>query len=182
MIKATSNMYLVIIFSLLFFSTQICSSEVGSEEKIKLGDVAPDFNLLDQNYKSHNLQQYKGKWLVLYFYPKDDTPGCTTQACSFRDDILKIRALKASVIGVSVDDSKSHSEFAKKYNLPFSLLADTGGRVSAIYGALSKGKTKFSKRYTFIIDPEGVIKQIYRNVNPKQHSEKVIADLKRLSQ
>ena len=182
MLKAISNIFLVVFLSTLFLSEQAVSSAPGLEEKVKLGDKAPEFSLKDQNYKMHSLQQYKDKWLVLYFYPKDDTPGCTTEACNFRDDILKIRALNASVLGVSVDDSKSHSEFAKKYELPFSLLADTGGSLSAKYGALRDGKIKISKRYTFIIDPAGVIQKIYRNVNPKQHSEQVIADLKQLSQ
>ena len=146
---------------------------------LEVGETAPAFALKDQNFKLQQLDDYRGKWVVLYFYPKDDTPGCTTEACQFRDDILKIKALNAVVLGVSVDDSKSHEEFAKKYSLPFSLLADTGGKVSADYGALrGSGSAIYSKRYTFIIDPQGKIKKVYRSVNPKQHSLQIITDLK----
>jgi len=182
MIKVTSNVFIITVLSLLGLSEQAFSSDNSLQQEPGVGDIAPGFSLKDQNFKSHNLQQYKGQWLVLYFYPKDDTPGCTTQACHFRDDILKIKALNASVLGVSVDDSKSHSEFAKKYSLPFSLLADNGGRVSGDYGALRGGDIKLSKRYTFIIDPQSIIKKVYRNVDPKKHSEQVIADLKILNQ
>ena len=142
------------------------------------GDAAPDFSLSDQNHKPHRLDDYKGQWLVLYFYPKDDTPGCTKEACNFRDDIFKIRALNAVVLGVSLDDSKSHEEFAKKYSLPFSLLADTDGKVSEAYNALTKfGPIKFSKRHSFIIGPAGQIQKIYRSVDTDRHSQQIIDDL-----
>lgn len=164
----------VLITSALLISAQVFALEVG--------ETAPDFTLKDQNFKSHTLGDYRGKWIVLYFYPKDDTPGCTTEACQFRDDILKIKALNALVLGVSVDDSKSHDEFAKKYSLPFSLLADTGGKVSADYDALSgSGSVIYSKRYTFIIGPQGKIRKAYRSVNPKLHSLQVITDLQELN-
>ncbi|HEY9050674.1 MAG TPA: peroxiredoxin, partial [Gammaproteobacteria bacterium] len=113
--------------------------------------------------------------------PKNDTPGCTKEACNFRDDIIHIKALKANVMGVSLDDSKSHEEFAKKYNLPFPLLADTEGKTADAYGALWKlGPIKFAKRHSFIIGPDGLIKKIYRDVDPKEHSQQIIADLKAL--
>lgn len=145
------------------------------------GQVAPAFSLQDQNAKWLSLKDYRGKWLVLYFYPKDDTPGCTTEACQFRDDIFKIRALNATVLGVSMDDSRSHEAFAKKYSLPFSLLADVKGDVSVSYGSLRVvGHSRFSKRQTFIIDPQGVVRKIYRHVNPDKHSQQVIADLRAL--
>ena len=150
-------------------------------DDLKPGSAAPGFELKDQNYKTHKLQDYTGQWLVLYFYPKDDTPGCTTEACQFRDDIFKIKALNAGVIGVSLDDSKSHKEFAEKYSLPFPLLADTEAKVTSDYGALlNLGVIKFAKRQTFIIDPEGMIRKIYRKVDPDKHSLEVINDLKDL--
>lgn len=149
--------------------------------ELNIGSAAPDFDLKDQNFKTHTLGNYKGQWLVLYFYPKDDTPGCTKEACNFRDDIIHIKALKANVMGVSLDDSKSHEEFAKKFNLPFPLLADTEGKTAEAYGALFKlGPMKFAKRHSFIIGPDGLIKKIYRDVDPKEHSQQIIDDLKAL--
>ena len=122
-----------------------------------------------------------GRWLVLYFYPKDDTPGCTTEACEFRDDIHILKKMGVSVAGVSLDDVKSHQEFAEKYHLPFALLSDARGEVARRYGALTSfGFVKFAKRHTFIIDPEGNIAKIYRSVSPRRHSEEVIADLRDL--
>lgn len=100
------------------------------------GGGRPGFELPDQNGVKHDLKEYAGKWLVLYFYPGDDTPGCTQEACSFRDDLHKLTALGAQVVGISVDDSDSHAEFAKKYHLPFPLLADKSTEVAARYGAL----------------------------------------------
>ena len=142
------------------------------------GDAAPGFSLVDQNHKTHRLEDYKDQWLVVYFYPKDDTPGCTKEACNFRDDIYKIRALNGVVLGISLDDSKSHEEFAKKYSLPFSLLADTDGTVSAAYDALTKfGPIKFSKRHSFIIGPDGIIRKVYRSVDTDRHSQQIIDDL-----
>lgn len=145
------------------------------------GDAAPNFSLTDQNQQIHQLTDYKDRWLILYFYPQDDTPDCTIEACNFRDDIHKIRALNGDVLGISMDDAKSHENFIKKYNLPFSLLADTDGKVSADYGALAKfGSMKFSKRHSFIIGPDGIIKKVYRSVNASRHSQQIIDDLNSL--
>lgn len=145
------------------------------------GQPAPDFNLPDQNGKMHQLADYRGKWLVLYFYPKDDTPGCTKQACAFRDDIFKLRKLGAEVVGVSVDDSASHTEFAKKYSLPFSLLADQQGVVATRYGSISNlFAMKFAKRNTFLIDPQGKVAKVYLSAEAGRNSEQVIADLTKL--
>lgn len=142
------------------------------------GQAAPDFNLPDQSGKQHRLADYRGKWLVLYFYPKDDTPGCTKQACAFRDDISKLRELGAEVVGVSVDDSASHAEFAKKYRLPFPLLADRQGVTAERYGSLTKLLVmKFAKRNTFLIDPQGKIAKVYLSAEAGKNSEQVIADL-----
>ena len=148
-------------------------------EPLERGSAAPDFDLLDQNSQRHTLSEYAGRWLVLYFYPKDDTPGCTTEACEFRDDIFILRGMGVTVMGVSLDDVDSHREFAEKYHLPFPLLSDAQGKVAARYGALGKwGPAKFAKRQTFIIDPDGRIAKIYRRVRPKTHSDEVIADLR----
>ena len=146
---------------------------------ISVGQDAPAFTLVDQNGLSHSLQDYSGRWVVLYFYPKNDTPGCTKEACTFRDDYNVIVAQNTQVLGVSVDDRNSHAKFAEKYNLPFPLLADEGGKVARDYQALiSLGPLKFAKRHTFIVDPEGKIKKIYRKVDAANHSQKVLADLK----
>jgi thioredoxin-dependent peroxiredoxin len=145
----------------------------------KVGEVAPDFKLSDQHNKSHTLADYRGKWLVLYFYPKDDTPGCTEEACKFRDDLHKITALGAQVVGVSVDDSSSHADFAKKHGLPFPLLADVDKVVTARYGVLSNFVlVKMAKRYTFLIDPHGKVKKVYDKVETSRHSQEIIDDLK----
>lgn len=166
---------------LFLFNSLFIIGQASADTELTVGSIAPEFTLKDQNFKSHNLADYKDKWVVLYFYPKDDTPGCTTEACQFRDDIFEIRALNANIIGISLDDSKSHEEFAKKYSLPFPLLADTEGVVTNAYGALLKiGPIKFAKRHTFIIGPDGLIKKIYRNVIPKKHSQEIITDLKEL--
>ncbi len=145
------------------------------------GDAAPAFELRDQNGDTHLLSDYAGRWLVLYFYPKDDTPGCTAEACEFRDDVFQFRKMQVSLLGVSLDDTDSHRAFAEKYQLPFPLLSDTGGAVAEAYGSLfSLGPLKFANRHRFIVDPQGRLAKVYRDVNPKTHSDRVIADLKAL--
>lgn len=144
----------------------------------KVDSKAPDFNLPDAKGEMVSLDSFKGSWVVLYFYPKDDTPGCTKEACSFRDDLHKLEKLSAKVIGVSVDDGKSHTEFAKKYSLPFPLLSDKDGAVAAKYGALTDlGAIKIAKRYTFLIDSNGVLKKSYLSVDTSRHSQEIIDDL-----
>lgn len=145
------------------------------------GQDAPIFTLVDQSGTAHSLRDYAGRWVVLYFYPKDDTPGCTKEACAFRDDYKVIVAQNTQVLGVSVDSQASHAEFAEKYGLPFPLLADEGGKVANRYQALtSLGPIKFAKRHTFIIDPEGKIKKIYRKVDANTHSKQILSDLQLL--
>ena len=123
-------------------------------------------------------EQYHGRWVVLYFYPKDDTPGCTKEACAFRDDLHKLTKLGAQVLGVSVDTSASHAAFAKKYHLPFPLLSDADGKVADSYGALRNlGLIKIAKRYTFLIDPDGKIAKTYLQVDTSRHSQQIIDDL-----
>ena len=150
-------------------------------ERPQVGQPAPLFSLPDQNGKVHSLDEYKGRWVVLYFYPKDDTPGCTQEACTFRDDLHKLTALGAQVIGVSVDDSASHAEFARKYHLPFPLLADKEGRIAASYGALMNlGLIRFARRYTFLIDPQGKVAKSYLKVDTSRHSREIVDDIARL--
>ena len=148
----------------------------------KPGDTAPDFRLVDQNGTIRSLSDFSGQWVVLYFYPKDDTPGCTKEACSFRDDLTTLEKLGAKVVGVSVDDSDSHSKFASKYHLPFPLLADADGKVADSYGALTNLLLlKVAKRYTFLIDPKGKIAKVYLSVDTSRHSQEIVDDLKKLS-
>lgn len=151
------------------------------EEILKIGEQAPAVSLMDQTGELQTLEDYRGEWLVLYFYPRNDTPGCTTEACTFRDDYLHLRERGARVLGVSLDSADSHAAFAEKYALPFPLLSDRDGTASKAYGTLwGIWPVRFSKRHTFIIDPDGRIAQIYRDVKPKTHSQRVLDDLDRL--
>ena len=148
-----------------------------------VGEMAPDFRLQDQNGEWQSLEKYRDQWVVLYFYPKDDTPGCTTEACSFRDDIYRYKAAGAAVLGVSLDDMTSHQEFAEKYELPFPLLADIDHDASRKYGVLTTlGAMKFAKRETFLIDPQGRIARHYPDVDPEAHAAVVLDDLASLRQ
>lgn len=154
---------------------------VARAELPAVGSVAPGFSLPDQNGAPRRLAEWRGRWVVLYFYPKDDTPGCTTEACSFRDDISLLSALGAQVVGISVDDTVSHKAFAAKYGLPFPLLSDATASVARQYGALSDWLVlKVAKRYTFIIDPAGRIAKVYLSVDPARHAQEIVADLKAL--
>ena len=153
----------------------------ASLAQIKVGSKAPNFNLSDQNSIQHQLSDYEGSWVILYFYPKDDTPGCTTQACDFRDAVKRIIASKSNVFGVSLDSVESHKRFADKNNLPFSLLSDESGEVSKAYESLNNFMSfKSAKRNTFIIDPDGKIAKIYISVKPSTHSQMVLNDLNQL--
>ena len=153
----------------------------ASLAQIKVGSKAPNFNLSDQNSIQHQLSDYEGNWVILYFYPKDDTPGCTTQACDFRDAVKRIIASKSNVFGVSLDSVESHKRFADKNNLPFSLLSDESGEVSKAYESLNNFMSfKSAKRNTFIIDPDGKIAKIYISVKPSSHSQMVLNDLNQL--
>lgn len=148
-----------------------------------VGSVAPGFVLPDQNGKPWRLQDVRGQWVVLYFYPKNDTPGCTQEACQFRDDLHALTALGAQIVGVSVDDSASHKKFAEKYHLPFPLLADQDAAVARSYGALSDLLVvKYAKRYTFLIDPQGKLAKVYLQVDTSRHSKEIVDDLTRLMQ
>lgn len=150
---------------------------------LEVGESAPDFSLPDQSGKIHTLADYSGKWLALYFYPKDDTPGCTKQACAFRDDLDNITALDAAVVGISVDDTDSHASFANKFNLQFPLLADNTGEITRRYHSLiNLGVVQAAKRNTFLIDPQGKIAKTYFSANPSRNATDVIHDLNELRQ
>jgi thioredoxin-dependent peroxiredoxin len=144
----------------------------------QVGEAAPVFRLQDQNGHWRTPADFHGHWLVLYFYPKDFTPGCTTEVCTFRDDIAKLRKAGADVIGVSLDDVKSHAAFAAKYHVPFPLLADADRSVATRYGVLTEHKgMHYAKRTTFLIDPRGRIAKVYVDVDPEKNSAQVMADL-----
>jgi peroxiredoxin Q/BCP len=149
---------------------------------IQIGDPAPDFTLLDQQGNAVTLSSFLGKTVILYFYPRDNTPGCTTEACGFRDIYSDLLAKNVLLFGISTDDQKSHQKFIAKYNLPFPLLCDPDAQVATAYD--SYGQKKFmGKEYmgiirnTIVIDPEGKICKIYRNVKPAVHPTKLLADL-----
>lgn len=169
----------IVIFSVILFIAFFGYRAFSMTGQVpKTGYKAPEFSLPDANGKTISLASLQGSWVVLYFYPKDDTPGCTKEACNFRDDMHKLEKLGARVIGVSVDDGKSHADFAKKYSLPFPLLSDKDGLVALKYGALTDlGALKMAKRYTFLINPDGILKKNYLNVEASKHSQEIIDDL-----
>jgi len=145
------------------------------------GAAAPDFTLSSQEGASVSLKDYRGKWVVLYFYPKDQTPGCTREARNFQVDQSKYEQRHAAVLGVSVDSVESHKKFCAKEGLNFKLLADQDGRVSREYGSLTNlGVAKFASRHTFLIDPMGKVARTYISVDPGRHSEEVLAALDQL--
>jgi peroxiredoxin Q/BCP len=164
-------------------ATFLVGAAALAAEPPAVGTAAPAFKLQDQTGKWHTLSDYKGKWVVLYFYPKDNTPGCTTQACEFRDNIFAYRELGAVILGVSVDDVASHKAFSDEHSLPFPILADSEKKTATDYGTLTKyvGIAELARRDTFIIDPQGRIAKHYMKVDPKGHSEIVLADLKQLA-
>ena len=169
------------LFKQFIFVALLLPISFASLAKIKVGSKAPNFTLSDQNSIQHQLSDYEGSWVILYFYPKDDTPGCTTQACDFRDAVKRIIASKSNVFGVSLDSVESHKRFADKNNLPFSLLSDESGEVSEAYDSLNNFMSfKSAKRNTFIIDPDGKIAKIYLSVKPSTHSQMVLNDLNQL--
>ena len=150
-----------------------------------MGKKAPSFSLPDQNGKKHRLSEYAGKYVLLYFYPKDDTPGCTKEACALRDNFPAFKKLGITVFGVSADNEKSHKKFEEKYSLPFTLLSDVDHTAAEAYGAW--GLKKFMgreydgmHRVSFLINPEGKIAKVYEKVKPEVHAEEVLGDLKEL--
>lgn len=140
--------------------------------------MAPELSLLDNQKKRHCISNYKGQWLVLFFYPRDSTPGCTVEACQFKNDYVTILEMNSRILGINTNDAESHNQFINEQQLPFPLLSDETGEVSLNYNALFKlGPLKLCKRHSFIIDPAGNVAKIYRKVKPAQHSKEIIVDL-----
>ena len=150
---------------------------------MEIGSLAPDFTLMGSDNKEHSLKNYRGKKVILYFYPKDNTPGCTTEACDFRDNIKEINDLNAIVIGISKDNLNSHNKFIEKFNLPFVLLSDEDKVVCELYDVI-KEKNMYGKkvlgieRSTFIIDENGILTNEFRKVKVKNHIQEVLSTLK----
>lgn len=150
---------------------------------IKINQRAPDFTLPDQDGIKHKLSNYLGKWVLIYFYPKDDTPGCTTEACTLQDNLPKFGKMSAQIFGISVDNVASHKKFADKYKLKFTLLADEEKKVVEQYGVWQE-KSMYGRKYvgtvrtSFLINPEGKIVKIYEKVKPADHASEVLQDLK----
>ncbi len=151
---------------------------------LKENTKAPDFELLDQSGISHQLSDYLGQWVLLYFYPKDDTPGCTTEACDLRDQFSEVKKYNTIILGVSADSVKSHEKFATKYKLPFSILADEEKKVVKLYDVWSPKKFMGREflginRVSFLIDPKGIIVKVYDPVKASEHAKEVLIDLKK---
>jgi len=169
---------IISIASILFFFL-ITGTSIA---EINTGQTAPNFNLQDQNGNWHTLDNYKGQWVVLFFYPKDQTPGCTTEACNFRDNIFEFQKLNTQILGVSLDDIESHQAFSEKYSLPYPILADVNKECATEYGVLGKFMMMtIAKRQSFLINPEGQIVKHYKKVDPDTHTQEVIIDLKQLT-
>ena len=160
---------------LTYFAFALLLSGVTAmaSEPLVVGEPAPEFELQDQNGQLHSLEDYREQWVVLYFYPKDDTPGCTTEACEFRDNIFAFKAINAQILGVSLDDVESHQKFAEKHGLPFILLSDPDHSVARAYGAWG-AKSSFGKTYEgiirshFAIDEEGRLMEFKLKVKPEK--------------
>ena len=164
---------------LLFLLTVLLSVPVFAGEPPAVGSDAPSFNLQDQNGEWHTLKDYEGQWLAVYFYPRDDTPGCTKEACNFRDNIYAFKAIGAAVVGISVDDVESHKKFSDKYKLPFTILADEKNETAKAYGVLKDYKLiKLASRQSFLINPEGQVAKHYADVDPDTHTDEVLTDIK----
>lgn len=165
-------------FAILLFAFAVAVS-AHAQVALKAGDPAPDFTSKDQDGKTVSLHDYKGKKVVLYFYPKDQTPGCTAEACNLRDNIEALKSAGYVVLGVSTDDEASHKEFQKKYSLPFTLIADTDKSINQKYGVWVEkerdGKKFFgTARKTFLIDEKGVITEVIDKVDTQQHTAQIL--------
>lgn len=172
-------LFLIVAVILIFLIPRLLSGSRGTTPRA--GTVAPDFTLPSQESSSVSLKDYRGNWVVLYFYPKDQTPGCTREAHNFQADQSKYAERHAVVLGVSVDSVDSHKKFCAKEGLNFKLLADRDGSVSNAYGSLTDfGVVKFAARHTFLIDPSGKFAKVYTSVDPAHHSEEVLAELDQL--
>jgi len=173
--------YIYIFILLILISAIVIAAKSNNKHEkvtLKIGDMAPDFKLKDDTGKVRTLSDFEDQYLVVYFYPKNDTPGCTKQACSFRDDYSSFKEKNINVVGISFDSAESHKKFKEKYNLPFILLSDTSREVAAAYGATSGMKSLFPKRITFMIDPQGKIFHIFDNVSVTEHAQNVLEKIK----
>lgn len=156
------------------------------KNSVKVGAMSPDFTLSDQRGRKHTLSDYRGEWLVLYFYPKDNTPGCVKEACAIRDDFSRFEKLRVKVLGVSVDSPESHKKFSQKYGLPFTILADEKKEIVRKYGVWRK-KNFMGREYmgtvrtSFLIDPNGRIAKVYEKVDPAVHAAELLHDLAAVS-
>ena len=157
----------------------LCAAPVVAGAEVPaVGNSAPEFSLMSQENQSIGLKDYRGKWVVLYFYPKDFTQGCTIEAHNFQRDIESYNKAKAVILGVSFDSTDSHKDFCAKEGLTFKLLSDTGGAVSNLYGSVMEMRgNKLSARNTFIVDPTGKVARVFTGVQPAKHSEEVLAAL-----
>jgi peroxiredoxin Q/BCP len=167
----------------VFATALLFGGTAAYAEQVSDGDAAPDFELVDQDGQLHSIEDYRGQWIALYFYPKDDTPGCTTEACEFRDNIFAFKDANCQILGISLDDVGSHKEFSEKHGLPFPLLADTEGTTADAYGVKSEYLgMRFAKRQTFLISPDGKISKHYKKVDPETHSQELLLDLAKLQE
>lgn len=168
----------IVIAAVVIAVFAVASLVVFAADAPAVGSLAPEFTLTSQEGTPVSLKDYHGKWVVLYFYPKDFTSGCTVEAHNFQRDQAQYQQKGVTILGVSVDSADSHKQFCTKEGLNFKLLADTDHKVSDAYGSLTNmGVVKFASRHTFIINPEGKVAKVYTSVNPNKHSEEVLAAL-----
>lgn len=173
--------YRALITALLVVSFAVAPLIVVAASTPSVGSLAPEFTLTSQEGTPVSLKDYRGKWVVLYFYPKDFTSGCTIEAHNFQRDQPQYERKNAVVLGVSVDSADSHKQFCTKEGLNFKLLADTDHKVSSAYGSLTNlGLVKFASRHTFLINPEGKVSKVFTEVNPNKHSDEVLSALAEL--
>jgi peroxiredoxin Q/BCP len=173
--------YRVLITAIVVWAVSVTPLMTFAASVPSVGSLAPEFSLASQEGTPVSLKDYRGKWLVLYFYPKDFSSGCTIEAHNFQRDQPQYQQRNAVVLGVSVDSTNSHQQFCAKEGLNFKLLADTDHKVSTAYGSLTNlGLVKFASRHTFIINPEGKVAKVFTEVNPNKHSEEVLAALAEL--
>lgn len=165
--------YLILI--LLFFMSLVYFNCEDKDMSVKIGDIAPDFKLKDETGNFRSLEEFRGSKVALYFYPKDDTPGCTKQACSLRDGYLDLKEANIVILGISYDSPESHKKFAEEYNLPFLLLSDENREVAKKYGSSWRVLGNFLiKRQTYLINEDGIIVDILKKINVNQHAQEVI--------
>ena len=171
----------IAIAALFIAAFAVASLMVFAASPPAVGSLAPEFTLTSQEGAPVSLKDYRGKWVVLYFYPRDFTSGCTVEAHNFQRDLAQYQQKGVTILGVSVDSADSHKQFCNKEGLNFKLLADTDHKVSDAYGSLTNmGVVKFAARHTFIISPDGKVAKVYTDVSPSKHSEEVLAALTEL--